>query len=177
MINVQEFRGHIRNWKALCEELNIDITLERTARENAILTKAYEKWGTEMALHMHGMFAFALWDDEKEQLFCLRDPFGTKPFYYYITKDNTFLCGTTIRAIMEQPGFVKELNEDLLQIYLTLTYVPDEDTFFKGLKKFSSLIFQRPEIPGKKPHLLPLPNFVLPSARKVTSNEYLEPIE
>ncbi|MBP3704630.1 MAG: asparagine synthetase B, partial [Clostridia bacterium] len=119
----------------LCAELDIDTTLTRGEREEAILIKAYEKWGADMALHMHGMFAFALWDDAEDKLFCLRDPFGTKPFYYYVTADNRMLCGTTIRGIMEQPGFEKELNEELLQIYLTLTYVPGEDTFFKGLKK------------------------------------------
>ena len=135
MITVKEYRGHIRNWKVLCTELGICLDLERAEREHSILIRAYEKWGTDMALHLHGMFAFALWDDEKEELFCLRDPFGTKPFYYYVTADNRLLYGTMIRSIMEQTGFVKELNEELLQIYLTLTYVPGEDTFFKGLKK------------------------------------------
>ena len=135
MITVKEYRGHIRNWKALCTELGICLDLERAERELTILVKAYEEWGKDMALHLHGMFVFALWDDEREELFCLRDPFGTKPFYYYVTADNRLLYGTMIRSIMEQPGFVKELNEELLQIYLTLTYVPGEDTFFKGLKK------------------------------------------
>ena len=65
----------------------------------------------------------------------MRDQFGTKPFYYYVTADNRLLCGTYIRPIMEQEGFVKELNEKMLQIYLTLTYVAGEETFFKGLKK------------------------------------------
>lgn len=84
---------------------------------------------------MHGMFAFALWDEEAQKLFCLRDQFGTKPFYYYETSDGRLLYGTTIRRIMEQPGFVKELNEEMLQLYLSLTYVAGEDTFFKGVKK------------------------------------------
>lgn len=135
MMTVKEYRGHIRNWKALCKELDIIPTMSREARERAILIKAYDKWGYDMAMHMHGMFSFALWDEEEQKLFCLRDQFGTKPFYYYITDDGNLLCGTTIRGIMEQPGFVKELNEKLLQIYLTLTYVPGEETFFKGLKK------------------------------------------
>lgn len=134
-MTVKEYRGHIRNWKALCKELDIIPTMSREARERAILIKAYDKWGYDMAMHMHGMFSFALWDEEEQKLFCLRDQFGTKPFYYYITDDGNLLCGTTIRGIMEQPGFVKELNEKLLQIYLTLTYVPGEETFFKGLKK------------------------------------------
>lgn len=135
MIKIQEYRGHIRNWEALCKELGIDSTLSREEREAAILVKAYETWGCDMADHMYGMFAFALWDDKTQKLFCLRDHFGTKPFYYYETADGQLLYGTTIRKIMEQPGFVKELNEEMLQIYLSLTYVAGEDTFFKGVKK------------------------------------------
>lgn len=179
MIKVKEYRGHIRNWQALCHELeiyealdgeeygdkvnedshNASVAMEpdddgqgvkvasvgevpnggkkmtREEREEAILIKAYEKWGYDMADHLHGMFAFALWDEEEQKLFCLRDQFGTKPFYYYVTAEGEMLYGTTIRQIMEQPGFVKELNEEMLQLYLSLTYVAGEDTFFKGVKK------------------------------------------
>ena len=87
MIKVQEYRGHIRNWESLCRELGIDTGLSREEREEQILVKAYETWGCHMADHMHGMFAFALWDDEEKELFCLRDQFGTKPFFYYETAD------------------------------------------------------------------------------------------
>lgn len=135
MIKVKEYRGHIRNWEELCERLEISLDLTREEREEQILVKAYETWGNEMADHMHGMFAFALWDEEEQKLFCLRDQFGTKPFYYYETADGNLLYGTTIRGIMEQPGFVKELNEEMLQLYLSLTYVAGENTFFRGLKK------------------------------------------
>ena len=135
MITVKEYRGHIRNWEELCERLEIPLDLSREEREEKILIKAYETWGYEMADHMHGMFAFALWDDEERKLFCLRDHFGTKPFYYYETEDGKLLYGTMIRQIMEQPGFKKELNEEMLQIYLSLTYVAGENTFFRGLKK------------------------------------------
>lgn len=135
MIKVQEYRGHIRNWEALCEELCIDKSLSRREREERILVRAFETWQFDMAAHLYGVFAFALWDEEEKQLFCLRDQFGTKPFYYYETEDGQLLYGTTIRGIMEQPGFVKELNEEMLQIYLSLTYVAGENTFFRGLKK------------------------------------------
>ncbi len=135
MIKVQEYRGHIRNWEALCEKLGIDKSLPRKTREEAILIRAYEMWGYDMADYMHGMFAFALWDEEEQKLFCLRDPFGTKPFYYYMTEDGRLLYGTMIRQIIGQEGFVKELNEKLLQIYMSLTYIPGEETFFKGVKK------------------------------------------
>ena len=170
MIEVKEYRGHIRNWEMLCHELEIYETLgsvngtaqetatevhetegimaasvsevpsntkgmTRREREEAILIKAYEKWGYDMVDHLYGMFAFALWDEEEQKLFCLRDQFGTKPFYYYVTEDGKLLYGTTIRQIMDQPGFKKELNEEMLQLYLSLTYVAGEDTFFKGVKK------------------------------------------
>lgn len=135
MIEVREYRGHIRNWETLCEKLGIPKSLSREEREPIILVKAYEAWGYDMANHMHGMFAFALWDEEEKKLFCLRDPFGTKPFYYYETADGNLLYGTTIRKIIEQPGFSKELNEEMLQLYLSLTYVAGENTFFRGLKK------------------------------------------
>ncbi|MBE6854747.1 MAG: asparagine synthase (glutamine-hydrolyzing) [Ruminococcus sp.] len=135
MIEIKDYRGHIRNWRALCETLSVSDTLPRKEREEEILLKAYETWGCDMASHMHGMFAFALWDTEEKKLFCLRDQFGTKPFYYYQTADGKLLCGTTIRGIMGQEGFVKALNEEMLQIYMSLTYVGGEDTFFKGLKK------------------------------------------
>ena len=135
MIKVKEYRGHIRNWEVLCEELGIDKSLTREEREEAILIRAYETWKYDMAEHMHGMFAFALWDEAEQQLFCLRDQFGTKPFYYYVTEDGRLLYGTMIRQIMEQPGFVKELNDKMLQLFLSLTYVAGEETFFKGVKK------------------------------------------
>ena len=135
MNSIIDYRGHIRNWKQLCEELGIADSLAREEREREIVLKAYEKWGHDVANHIYGMFAFAINDEAENKIFAVRDQFGTKPFYYYVTADNRLLCGTYIRPIMEQEGFVKELNETMLQIYLTLTYVAGEETFFKGLKK------------------------------------------
>ncbi len=135
MKEIKAYRGHIRNWVALCEELSIDKSLSREDREREILIKAYEKWGSRMADHMHGMFAFAIWDSDEKKLLCVRDQFGTKTFYYYVTADGELLYGNDIRDIISQPGFKKELNIDMLQIYMSLTYVAGEDTFFKGLKK------------------------------------------
>lgn len=135
MIEIREYRGHIRNWRDLCSELNVDSALSRTERELALITSAYEKWGHDIADHLYGMFAFALWDEQNSELFCVRDHFGTKPFYYYQTSDGRLLCSTMIRNIMKDEGFVKEINTDMLQIYMSLTYVAGEDTFFKGVKK------------------------------------------
>ncbi len=135
MIEIREYRGHIRNWRDLCSELKIDPAFPRDKRELALLAAAYEKWGHDIADHLYGMFAFALWDEQNSELFCVRDHFGTKPFYYYQTADGRLLCSTMIRNIMTDEGFVKEINTDMLQIYISLTYVAGEDTFFKGVKK------------------------------------------
>ncbi len=133
MISLTEYRGHIRNWKALCEELSVDASLDAKQREKQIIIKGYEKWGAQIADHIYGMFAFAIEDSGK--VFCMRDHFGTKPFYYYLTEDGRLLYGTNISRFINDPGFKKELNDKMLQIYLTLTYVAGEDTFFKGVKK------------------------------------------
>lgn len=135
MIEIKEYRGHIRNWEFLCNELGINKDLSREEREKAIIIKGYERWNNDIASHIYGMFAFALWDDVSEKLFCIRDQFGTKPFYYYEKSDGNLLYSTSIREIMKSEGFVKELNEEMLQIYLSLTYAAGEDTFFKGVKK------------------------------------------
>ncbi len=135
MITVKEYRGHIRNHAALCTELGVDTKLERPELEKQILIEAYKRWGCDMANHLHGMFAFAIWDETEQKLVCIRDQFGAKPFYYYITKSGRILYSTFIRNIMKDEEFEKELNVDMLQIYMSLTYPAGEDTFFKGVKK------------------------------------------
>jgi len=135
MIELKAYRGHIRNWEALCGELGLSRNCSREEREKEILLKGYARWGNALPDHLYGMFAFALYDTEADKLICVRDHFGTKPFYYYVTADGKLLYGTMIRDIIPQDGFVKELNEEMLQIYLSLTYVAGENTFFKGLKK------------------------------------------
>ncbi len=146
-IQLLEYRGHIRNWGRLCDTLQIDKMLSRDARERELLIKAYQKWGTEIGNHLYGMFCFVLKDDDR--ILAFRDQFGVKPFYYYVTEQKELLCGSFIRDILSEKGFCKELNEEMLQNYLTLTYVGGENTFFKGLKKLMPghyLIFENGEI-------------------------------
>ena len=141
MVSVKEklilkcYRGHIRNHAELCEILGVDPSLPREQKEKEIIIGAFKKWGCEFPNHIYGMFSLALYDEETDETLCVRDQFGTKPFYYYLTDDNNLLYGTTIKEIMAQKGFKNERNDKLLQIYLTMTYTTGEDTFFKGVKK------------------------------------------
>ncbi|MCI8632199.1 MAG: asparagine synthase (glutamine-hydrolyzing) [Lachnospiraceae bacterium] len=135
MIEIKEYRGQIRNWRMLCEKLGVACDLTRQEREEQILIRAYETWGYDLPQHLDGMFAAALWDEERQELFCMRDPFGTKPFYYYQTIEGRLLYGHSLQSFMKDPGFIKRLNEKALQLYLNMTYIAGEDTFFAGVKK------------------------------------------
>ncbi|MBQ3069437.1 MAG: asparagine synthase (glutamine-hydrolyzing) [Clostridia bacterium] len=134
MVQLLHYSGHIRNHKALCKELGITAPLSRTEREAAILLCGYERWGREIGLHLHGMFAFALKDGDTGEIVCVRDPFGAKPFYYAVKEDGSLLFGTQIRDILKA-GYPKVLNRKMLQIYLTMTYTTGEETFFEGIRK------------------------------------------
>ena len=127
------YSGHIRNHRALARELSLPEGLSREEREKKIVLSAYEKWGHEAPLHLLGMFCFAI--DTGDGLYLARDPFGTKPLYYYITADRRLLFSDQIRDIMKDEGFEKQLNLKMLQIYLTMTYTTGEETFFSGVKK------------------------------------------
>lgn len=135
VVILKTYRGHIRNWDSLCAELSVDDKLPRDEREKELMVKAFDKWGKGMAEHLYGMFALAVEDTDSGELFCLRDQFGTKPFYYYVTETGRLLYGTMIRDFIDDKDFRKEVNADMLQIYMSLTYVGGEDTFFKGVKK------------------------------------------
>ncbi|MBQ5473907.1 MAG: asparagine synthetase B, partial [Lachnospiraceae bacterium] len=128
-MELKVYRGHIRNWENLCQELGLSKDLTREEREKQILLKGYEKWGYELPNHIYGMFALAIYDESKDELYCVRDQFGTKPFYYYVTESGKLLYGTMIRDFIDNPEFKKELNIDMLQIYMSLTYVAGKDTF------------------------------------------------
>ena len=98
MAELREYRGHIRNWRSSAKSSVSARAFPREECEKQIIVKAYEKWGRTMADHIYGMFAFWLYDEKEDKIFALRDQFGTKPFYYYVTADGRLLCGTMIRG-------------------------------------------------------------------------------
>ena len=136
MIELKTYAGLIRNHKELADELGIDIDgLSREQREEKIVVAAYEKWGRDMGSHINGQFALALFDAETGETFATRDILGAELFFYYETADGNLLYGTEIKDLFDQPGFKRELNEDMVQFYLAFTYMPGEETLFKGVWK------------------------------------------
>ena len=131
---VRYFSGYIRNYKKLCAELGLDSGLSRAEREDAILNAAYDKWGMDMMSHLCGAFAFAIWDDEKQKLYCVRDQVGQKQMFYAVC-GGEFLCSGDIDEIASNPEFEKKLNMEMLQQYLFYGYPIGEQTFYQGIYK------------------------------------------
>ncbi|MBR1422488.1 MAG: asparagine synthase (glutamine-hydrolyzing) [Ruminococcus sp.] len=131
---VLTFNGEIYNFKELREELISAGHTFYTKTDSEVLIHGYEEWGEELLDKLRGMFAFIIYDKEKNELFGARDFFGIKPLYYAQMGD-TLMWASEIKSFLDHPAFVKELNEDVLETYLTFQYSPTEQTFFKNVFK------------------------------------------
>lgn len=131
---VLTFNGEIYNYKELREKLVSAGHSFYTNTDSEVLIHGYEQWGEKLLDKLRGMFAFVIYNKNTGELFGARDFFGIKPFYY-AEMNGAFMYGSEIKSFLDHPGFVKELNTDVLETYLTFQYSPTEDTFFKGVKK------------------------------------------
>ena len=129
------FNGEIYNFKELKKDLKNHKF--KTNCDTEVLLHGYEEYGEELPKKLRGMFAFVIWDKKKKKLFGARDHFGIKPFYYAKFND-TFMFASEIKALMEHPDFQKELNKDILGPYLSFSFVPTDETFFKGVNRLSA---------------------------------------
>ena len=127
------YEGYIRNQKSLCEQLRLCAESSRKKTEQKLLLAAFKYWGYDMVHHLSGAFAFALWDEEKREMFCARDPFGIQTFYYHVTSGGDLLCSCHIREIVETKGFQKEIDPQALQYYFMFGYPVGEKTIYKGV--------------------------------------------
>ena len=132
------FNGEIYNFQELTAELMRAGHTFATRSDTEVLLHGYEQWGKEMLQKLRGMFTFAIWDRKNETLFCARDHFGIKPFYYYQNDAGELLFGSEIKSFLAHPGFKKELNEERLPEYLSIEYIPNEETMFKNVYKLPS---------------------------------------
>jgi asparagine synthase (glutamine-hydrolysing) len=106
----------------------------KTKTDTEVILKLYEEYGVHCVDFLRGMFGFAIWDDEKKQLFCARDRFGIKPFYYY--KDNEKLVfGSEIKSILKSANIDKTLSDDALDSYFAFGYITSDLSIYKEIKK------------------------------------------
>ena len=130
------FNGEIYNFMTLREELKAKGHVFRNNSDTEVLVHGYEEWGTELPKHCRGMFAFMIYDRNKDLAFGARDYFGIKPFYYGVI-DGNLVFGSEIKSILEYPGYVKKVNTEALEQYLTFQYSVLPETFFKGIYKLA----------------------------------------
>ncbi len=131
------FNGEIYNYRQVAKELNdAGITL-RTTSDTEVLIEAFAVWGCGFIHKMNGMFAFVIYDTLENRLFIFRDRVGKKPLFYFL-KDDVFLFGSEIKSILAHPVAQrnKANNTETISKFLQLGYIPEPDTFFKGIRKF-----------------------------------------
>ena len=128
------FNGEIYNYQKLRKELEKKGYKFQTKTDTEVILHGYEEYKEKILDKLRGMFAFAIYDIKKKELFAARDFYGIKPFYY--TKmDNTFIFGSEIKSFLIHPHFKKELNTKMLEYYLTFQYSAGKETFFKNVYK------------------------------------------
>jgi asparagine synthase (glutamine-hydrolysing) len=125
------FNGEIYNYIELRDELGLE-TFQTTSDTEVILA-AYRRWGTDCLSHLRGMFAFAIWDASSGSLFCARDRFGMKPFYYAVVEGRLYFASEA-KAILP---FLPEVATDVegLRDYLVFQFCLDGKTLFKGIRE------------------------------------------
>lgn len=128
--NVITYNGEIYNYIELKKELSSSYDF-RTTSDTEVILAAYNKWGENCVNHFRGMFAFALWDERRQRLFCARDRFGIKPFYY-MQQGNTLYFSSEVKTLMP---FLPAIKTDLeaLQDYLVFQFCLGTKTLFQDV--------------------------------------------
>lgn len=130
------FNGEIYNFKNLKIELEQNGHNFTSQTDCEVIIHLYEKEGIGCIKRLNGMFAFALWDSKNQTLFLCRDRLGIKPlFYYWDGKSLTF--ASEIKSILCDPEVSKKIDWNVLNLYLTLNYIPAPYTIFKKIKKLN----------------------------------------
>ncbi len=124
------FNGEIYNYQDLKSDLVSDYPFKSNSDTEVILA-LYEKYGLDCVQHLRGMFAFALWDEKQQRLFCARDRFGIKPFYF-TQQDERFVFASEMKALLPFLNAI-DTNQDALLEYFTFQYTLGEETLFKNI--------------------------------------------
>ncbi|MBN2360547.1 MAG: asparagine synthase (glutamine-hydrolyzing), partial [Deltaproteobacteria bacterium] len=126
--------GEIYNFGELRTELERHGHRFRSRADAEVVIHGYEQWGDRVVERLRGMFAFALYDAERDRWLCARDPFGIKPFVYSY-RPGQFAFASDLNALRLVPGVDLELDRDALAQYLALGYVPAPLTIVRGARK------------------------------------------
>ncbi len=128
------FNGEVYNFQELRQELMARGHIFRTRSDTETIVHAYKEWGPECVSRFRGMFAFAIWDGNRERLFIARDRYGKKPLFIY-ERNGLLLFASEIKAILTFPGIEATVDCAALWKYFSYRYVPAPATLFSGIRK------------------------------------------
>ncbi|HEU4925328.1 MAG TPA: XrtA/PEP-CTERM system amidotransferase [Burkholderiales bacterium] len=146
------FNGEIYNYQALIPELTQRGHVFRTRSDTEVIVHAWEEWGEKCVERFRGMFAFALWDGNRETLFLARDRLGVKPVYYALLPEGVLIFGSELKSLTVHPGLQRELDPLAVEDYFALGYVPEPRTIYKAARKLPpahTLTLRRGEPPAE----------------------------
>lgn len=129
------FNGEIYNHGELRAELKAQGAVFQTDHSDTeVLLHGYRQWGTALPKRLNGMWAFALYDRKNSRLFCSRDRFGKKPFFYALGPKN-FVFGSELTALIQHPDFSRNVSRRALQKYFAYGYIPAPLSIYEAAKK------------------------------------------
>ena len=128
------YNGEVYNFREIRKKLEKLGLRFKTKSDTEVVLNALITWGTDCLKEFEGMFAFALWDNEKRKLILVRDRFGVKPLYFW-QKGNSLIFASELKAILEHPTINRELNLSALADFLELGYIPEPKSIIKGIHK------------------------------------------
>lgn len=131
------FNGEIYNFKALHKELSAKGYVFNTHGDTETILNAWLEWGEECVHKLRGMFAFAIWDREKQCLFMARDRIGIKPFFYSLLPSGEFIFGSELKVLKKHPQFDKTFRNTSVEDYFTFGYIPEPHTIYQNTYKLS----------------------------------------
>lgn len=129
------FNGEIYNFQSLHNELESLGHRFRTKCDTEVIVHAWEEWGEHCVDRFNGMFAFVIWDRNKDCVFLARDRIGIKPLYYGVTTDGFLLFASELKAILKHPMAGRNIRPDAVEDYFAFGYVPDPKTILENTWK------------------------------------------
>lgn len=129
------FNGEIYNFQELVPELQAAGHVFRTRSDTEVIVHAWEQWGEACVERLRGMFAFAIWDRNRQTLFLARDRLGVKPLYYASLDDGTLIFGSELKALTAHPRLGRETDVRAVEDYFAYGYVPEPKTIYTGAHK------------------------------------------
>jgi len=132
---VVTYNGEIYNFPELTEELKQAGHSFRTHCDTEVIVHAWEQWGEACVERFRGMFAFAVWDRNRDTLFMARDRLGIKPLYYSLLSDGHLIFASELKALMAHPGLSRTMDPCAMEDYFAYGYVPEPRSIFAGVLK------------------------------------------